>query len=65
MRERYSRSARQAILDAAKPHLLRIIAPNAIGLVLPMAKLNASFSHMGAVPGEIVLLSQSGPLRRR
>lgn len=53
---------RQAILDAAKPYLLRIIGPNTIGLVLPLAKLNASFAHMAAAPGDIALLSQSGAI---
>jgi len=53
---------RQAILDASKPHLLRIIGPNTLGVVLPLTKLNASFAHMGAAPGNIALLSQSGAI---
>jgi acetyltransferase len=53
---------RQAMLDAARPHLLRIIGPNTIGLVLPLARLNASFAHMAAAPGDIALLSQSGAI---
>jgi acetyltransferase len=53
---------RQKMLDAARPHLLRIIGPNGIGLVLPHAKLNAGFFHMAAVPGDIALLSQSGAI---
>src|SRR5690606_1920103 len=36
---------RQMMLDAAKPFLLRIIGPNTVGLMLPPAKLNASFAH--------------------
>ncbi|WP_024849349.1 bifunctional acetate--CoA ligase family protein/GNAT family N-acetyltransferase [Aminobacter sp. J41] len=51
---------RQKMLDAAKPHLLRIIGPNGIGLMLPPHKLNAGFFHMPAKPGDIALLSQSG-----
>lgn len=53
---------RQKMLDAAKPFLLRIIGPNTVGLMLPPAKLNASFSHMAADPGGIALLSQSGAI---
>lgn len=53
---------RQAMLDAAKPHLLRIIGPNTVGLMVPPAKLNAGFAHMAAAPGNIALLSQSGAI---
>jgi acetyltransferase len=53
---------RQKMLDAARPHLLRIIGPNGIGLMLPHAKLNAGFFHMAAAPGDIALLSQSGAI---
>ena len=53
---------RQAMLDAAKPHLFRIIGPNTVGLMLPRLKLNASFAHMAAKPGNIALLSQSGAI---
>jgi acetyltransferase len=53
---------RQMMLDAARPFLLRIVGPNAIGLMIPPAKLNASFAHMAADPGGIALLSQSGAI---
>ncbi len=53
---------RQAMLDAAKPFLLRIIGPNTVGLIVPSAKLNASFAHLQAQPGGIALLSQSGAI---
>lgn len=53
---------RQAMLDAARPHLFRVIGPNTVGLVIPPAKLNASFAHMAAKPGNIALLSQSGAI---
>jgi acetyltransferase len=53
---------RQAMLDAAKPFLFRIIGPNTVGLILPSVKLNASFAHMTAKPGHIALLSQSGAI---
>ena len=53
---------RQAMLDAARPHLFRVIGPNTVGLMVPPFKLNASFAHMAAKPGNIALLSQSGAI---
>ena len=53
---------RQAMLDAAKPFLFRIIGPNTVGLIVPSAKLNASFAHLQPQPGGIALLSQSGAI---
>lgn len=53
---------RQQMLDAARPHLFRIIGPNTLGLMIPPVKLNAGFGHMAASPGGIALLSQSGAI---
>lgn len=53
---------RQAMLDAARPNLFRIIGPNTVGLMIPPMKLNAGFAHMAAKPGNIALLSQSGAI---
>ncbi len=53
---------KQAMLKAARPHLLRILGPNCIGLLAPHIGLNASFSHIDALPGEIAFVSQSGAL---
>ena len=53
---------RQQMLDAARPHLLRIIGPNTIGLLAPHAKLNASFAHVAPTPGPLGLISQSGAM---
>jgi acetyltransferase len=53
---------RQAMLDAARPHLLRILGPNCIGFLSPHQGLNASFAHIDAMPGELALVSQSGAL---
>lgn len=55
-------ATRQAILDAAKPHLLRIVGPNCLGALLPHAKLNASFAPRVALPGRLAFVSQSGAL---
>jgi acetyltransferase len=53
---------RQQMLDAAKPHLLRIIGPNTIGLLAPGIGLNASFAHIPALAGRLGLISQSGAI---
>jgi len=53
---------RQAMLDAARPHLLRILGPNGIGLLVPATGMNASFAHIGAAPGQLAFVSQSGAL---
>lgn len=52
----------QAMLDAARPNLLRIIGPDTIGLMIPPLNLNASFAHMAPKVGNIALLSQSGAI---
>lgn len=53
---------KQAMLDAARPHCLRLMGPNCIGLMLPEKGLNASFSHIAAPKGDLAFLSQSGAL---
>jgi len=53
---------KQAMLAAARPHLLRILGPNCIGLLAPHIGLNASFAHTDAVAGELAFVSQSGAL---
>lgn len=57
-----SRVQKQAMLDAAKKHVLRILGPNCIGLLSPHKGVNASFSHINATPGELAFVSQSGAL---
>lgn len=52
----------QQMLDAARPHALRIIGPNCIGVISPGAGLNASFAHRMAVKGGTAFLTQSGAM---
>jgi acetyltransferase len=54
-----SDSVRQALLKAARPYLMRILGPGGIGLVAPLAGLNASVAHVGAKPGKLAFISQS------
>lgn len=56
------RTHRQAMLDAAKPYVFRILGPNCVGLLAPTAHLNASFAQTDALPGKVAFVSQSGAL---
>ncbi|QCB47198.1 bifunctional acetate--CoA ligase family protein/GNAT family N-acetyltransferase [Hydrogenophaga sp. PAMC20947] len=56
------KAQKQAMLDAARVHTLRILGPNCIGMLAPHLGLNASFSHIGAKPGDLAFVSQSGAL---
>jgi acetyltransferase len=53
---------RQAMLDAARPHTLRIQGGNCLGLMLPGIGLNASFCHRAPLAGDLAFVSQSGAL---
>src|SRR4029450_10536947 len=52
----------QAVLDAARPHTLRILGPNSLGMLLPRIGLNASFAHTQALPGNLAFIAQSSAL---
>lgn len=60
MRGDDGRSLQQAMLDAAKPHLLRIVGPNCLGTLVPGIGLNASFAHLSPVKGKLAFVAQSG-----
>ena len=53
---------RQAMLDAARPHLLRIVGPNCVGVMVPEIGLNASFAHISPKAGPIAFVAQSGAM---
>lgn len=48
------------MLNAAKPHLLRIVGPNCLGFISPARGINASFAHLTPQTGRIALVAQSG-----
>ena len=50
------------MLEAARPHLLRILGPNCLGLLVPGVGLNASFAPGNALPGTLAFVTQSGAL---
>ena len=56
------RALQQATLDVARPHLLRLVGPNCLGIMVPGSGLDASFSHLGPPAGDIAFVSQSGAM---
>ncbi|MFM7272231.1 MAG: acetate--CoA ligase family protein, partial [Gammaproteobacteria bacterium] len=54
--------ARAALLEAACAHDVRIVGPNCLGIMAPHAALNATFAPLGATPGRLAFVAQSGAL---
>jgi acetyltransferase len=50
------------VLTAARPHLLRIVGPNCLGIAVPGLGLNATFAPAPMLPGNIAFLTQSGAM---
>ncbi len=48
--------------QAASRHGVRLLGPNCLGIQMPRAKLDASFSAHMAMPGELAVISQSGAI---
>ena len=53
-------SLAEAADQKARQHGIRLIGPNCLGLILPSAKLNASFATRMPSVGNLALISQSG-----
>ncbi len=62
IKNRHGATFREAMLAAARPHLLRVLGPSSVGLLVPGIKLNASLAPTGALPGNTAFVSQSGAL---
>ena len=54
--------ARKAILDAARPQLVRVLGPGSGGLLVPSCRLNASVAPVMANRGKIALVVQSAAI---
>ncbi len=54
----------QAMLDAAKPHLLRILGPDRLGIAIPGQGINATLCPARVLDGHIAVLSQSSAITR-
>jgi acetyltransferase len=52
----------QAMLEAARPYLFRILGANSLGYLIPGIGLNASCAHLPATSGKIAFVSQSAAL---
>lgn len=51
-----------AMLDAARPHLLRVIGPNCLGVISTPMQLNASFAPSTPKKGSVAFVAQSGAM---
>ena len=49
-----------AMLQAAQPHLLRIIGAGSLGVMVPGARLNAGFAPVQPLTGNLAFVTQSG-----
>lgn len=55
----FGKEQTQAMLDAAKPHLMRVLGPNSLGAIVPGRGMNASVSHVTPKKGDVALVAQS------
>jgi len=55
---------RQELLQAARPHLLRILGPDNLGLACPNLQLNATLTPTLPQGGHICLITQSSAIMR-
>jgi acetyltransferase len=51
-----------SVRDAARETGIRVLGPNTIGLMVPARSLNATYAHMGAIPGRVAFVGQSGTI---
>ena len=58
MSERQTQAAFKAILDAARPKLIRVLGPGSGGVIVPALGLNASVAPISAIAGRIVSFEQ-------
>ncbi|PLW75156.1 GNAT family N-acetyltransferase [Cohaesibacter celericrescens] len=55
-------SLKRQLAAIAARYKMRIIGPNCIGILSPRVGLNASFSHVPGLAGDLALISQSGAI---
>ncbi|MBV0931994.1 bifunctional acetate--CoA ligase family protein/GNAT family N-acetyltransferase [Marinobacterium weihaiense] len=53
-------SLREQVREAARPYGIRILGPDCMGLLVPGAKLNASYAHVNIQKGKVAYVGQSG-----
>ncbi|MEX2035261.1 MAG: CoA-binding protein, partial [Xanthobacteraceae bacterium] len=55
-------SLAEATRRAAHAHGMRLVGPNCLGILVPRAKLNATFAARAPLDGDLALISQSGAI---
>ncbi|RMF13954.1 MAG: GNAT family N-acetyltransferase, partial [Gammaproteobacteria bacterium] len=61
----HSRSGRPlmySVRDIASQHRMRVLGPNTVGFMSAHKNINATYLHMGVLPGKISFIGQSGTL---
>ncbi|WP_020406894.1 bifunctional acetate--CoA ligase family protein/GNAT family N-acetyltransferase [Hahella ganghwensis] len=61
----HSRSGRPlmySVQEVAKETGIRVLGPETIGIMVPHNNINATYMHMGILPGKIAYIGQSGTL---
>ncbi len=53
---------KEAVRAVATRHHLRVLGSGSLGVMVPRIGLDATFSHISALPGKVALVSQSGAL---
>lgn len=56
----HGRELTRSMLVAAKPHLVRIVGPNCLGVMVPGVGLNGGFAHVQPLAGKLGFVAQSG-----
>lgn len=58
----FDATLRTQLLQAAQPHLMRIVGPNCLGFLSPAHGVNASFAHLMPPSGNLAFITQSGAI---
>ena len=58
----WRKSLKAKMLESARPHLMRILGPDSLGLLVPSLNLNASGARTAALSGRLAFVSQSGAM---
>lgn len=61
-RDQLTDTAMQRLKLVARRHGIRLLGPNSLGLIVPAAHLNLSYSHIDPLPGSIAYVGMSSAL---
>ncbi len=51
-----------SVEEAVRETGIRVLGPNTIGIMAPGRQMNATYAHMGALPGKVAFIGQSGAI---